>query len=265
MHGFHAESGSNAGTPRGAETPHLYPAADGQVMALQKQVEALREQLRVSETKVAMWEECMQQLLYCMLLSPDMNDMYKTECVALLREALQSVEQIEKVHYVECSFPSVPAEAPHIQLERWTSLDESEWNVRWAPSWSIQVALEGLQYVQFRLMLRLFDFRVSGRLKLRAKPDFSSIVLSFIEMPKLRLRTGCNVSWGAVPLPLQDYLESFVKQEVRNWLSQNIVSPNQLEINPPNFQPKKGLTEEDVEKAIRAVTLARHYSAVNES
>lgn len=92
-------------------------------------------------------------------------------------QALQSVEQIEKVHYVECSFPSVPSEvprttrgtrarfplhlpppspvlrcptqhshpshsqAPYIQLERWTSLDESEWSVRWAPSWSVQATL----------------------------------------------------------------------------------------------------------------------------
>lgn len=107
--------------------------------------------------------------------------------------------------------------------------------------------------------------QISGRVKLRAKADFSSIVLSFHEMPKLRLRTECNVSWGSVPLPLQDYLESVVKQEVRDWLERNIVSPNEFEINPPNFQPKQGLTEEDVEKAIRAVTMARHYSAVNES
>jgi len=225
---------------------------------------ALRTQLRDSESKVAMWEECMQQLIHCMLLSPDMNDMYKTETVEVLREALQSVEQIEKVHYVECSFPSVPSEAPHIQLERWESLADSEWSVRWAPSWSVEVALEGLQYVQFQLMLRLFDFRVQGRLKLRAKSDFSSIVLSFNELPKLRLRTECNVSWGVVPLPLQDYLESVVKQEVSNWLANNVVYPNEYEINPPNFQPKQGITEEDLEKAVRAAVRGRHYSAVNE-
>ena len=165
-----------------------------------------------------------------------------------------------------------------------------------------QVALEGLQYVQFQLMLRLFDFRVcanpagvpsrivhthatkhggvdgfsrtrcaiaprwqvQGRLKLRAKPDFSSIVLSFNELPKLRLRTECNVSWGVVPLPLQDYLESVVKQEVSNWLANNVVYPNEYEINPPNFQPKQGITEEDVMKATRAVVMMRHYSAVND-
>ena len=110
----------------------------------------------------------------------------------------------------------------------------------------------------------VFYSQVSGRIKVRAKSDFSSIVLSFNELPKLRLRTECNVSWGAVPLPLQDYLESVVKQEVSSWLTRNIVFPNEFELNPPNFQPKRGLTEEDVEKAIRAVTLARHYSAVNE-
>jgi hypothetical protein len=106
---------------------------------------------------------------------------------------------------------------------------------------------------------------MSGRLKLRARPDFSSIAMSFLEMPKLRLRTECTVSWGAVPLPLQTYIETVVKQEFGGWLSRNMVSPHELEINPPSFQPKQGLTEEDVEKAIRAVTLARHYSAVHES
>ena len=105
--------------------------------------------------------------------------------------------------------------------------------------------------------------QISGRVKLRAQPNFSSIALSFAEMPKLRIRTECTVSWGVVPLPLQTYIETVLKQEFGSWLSRNMVAPHSLEINPPNFQPKKGLTEADVEKAIRAVTLARHYSAVH--
>ena len=44
--------------------------------------------LQVSEAKIAMWEECMQQLIHCVMLSPDMNDMYKTECSTLLRDTL---------------------------------------------------------------------------------------------------------------------------------------------------------------------------------
>jgi len=67
------------------------------------------------------------------------------------------------VRFVDCSFPSVPSEAPHIQLERWESMQDSEWQVRWAPSWSVQVAVEGSHYLSFSLMLRLYDFRVRPR------------------------------------------------------------------------------------------------------
>ena len=44
-----------------------------------------------------------------------------------------------------------------------------------------------------------------------------------------------------------------------------MVAPNELEINPPSFQPKKDLTEDDVQKAIKAVSLARNYSQLHSS
>jgi len=234
---------------------------DPKVAALRQQVAELQARLRASEAKVAMWEECMQQLMHCVMLSPDMNDMYKDECTRVLRDALTTVEQVQAVRYVECSFPSVPSESPHIQLQRWESLEDSEWVLRWAPSWSVQVAVEGLQYLQFTLMLRLFDFRVSGRMKFRASPDLSTVVFSFVQPPKLRLKTECNVSWGSVALPLQTYIETVVQDEFQRWVRDNVVAPHELTLNPSSFQPKKGLTDADVEKAIRAVTLARELSA----
>ena len=39
---------------------------------------------------------------------------------------------------------------------------------------------------------------------------------------------------------------------------------HEYELKPTSFQPKEGLTEEDVEKARRAVTLARELSALQE-
>jgi hypothetical protein len=199
------------------------------------------------------------------MLSPDMNDMYKTECSTMLRDALKTVEQIQAVRFVDCSFPSVPSEvrtlharritraaralslslslwafacrtrarllarrrglsgvrpaprhrrrpttphgtllpcghaqAPHIQLLRWESMQDSEWQLRWAPSWSVQVAVEGQQYLQFSLTLRLFDLRLSGRMALKMSTDLSAITMSFTQPPKLRLKTECTVSWGSV-------------------------------------------------------------------
>jgi hypothetical protein len=37
----------------------------------------------------------------------------------------------------------------------------------------------------------------------------------------------------------------------------NVVSPHEMTINPESFQPKKGLTDADVKRAIEAVGLAR--------
>ena len=153
----------------------------------------------------------MQQLVHCVLLDPNMNDMYKGECTGMLREALEMIEQIQTVRYVECSFPSVPTEAPHIQLERWDSLADSEWLFRWSPSWSVQVCVDGSQYLAFTLMVRISDFRVSGRMKFRASGDLSTLGMQFVTLPKLRLKVETSVSWGSVPLPLQAYIEAVVQ------------------------------------------------------
>ena len=192
---------------------HSRAASRAQVAGLRQEVARLQLLLQASEAKVAMWEECMQQLVHCVMLSPDMNDIYKTECSTLLRDALTGVEQIQAVRFVDCSFPSVPAEAPHIQLIRWESMQDSEWQLRWAPSWSVQVAVEGQQYVSFSLMLRLYDLRLSGRITLKMSTDLSKITISFKQPPKLRLKTECTVSWGSVPLPLQTYIETVVQDE----------------------------------------------------
>ena len=207
----------------------------------------------------------MQSFLHSVMLSPDMNEMYKDECSTLLRDALKTVEQIQTIKYIDCSFPSVPTEAPHIQLIRWESMQYSEWQVRWAPSWKVQVAVEGLQYLQFTLMLRLFDFRISGRMVFRASNDLSEIKMMFLAQPKMRLKTECSVSWGSVPLPLQTYIETVVQDELKRWTKDNVVTPHEMAIRPQSFQPKKGLNEADVERAIRATQLARQLAAVNMS
>ena len=239
-------------------------AAD-QVAALQAQVRGLQARLRSSEAKVAMWEEACQQLVHCIVLSPDMNEYYSELCTELLTGALSSVEQISQVRFVECSFPSVPNEAPHIQLERWESLADSEWQFRWAPSWSVQVAVEGSQYMTFSLMIRLFDLRVAGRIKVRMSPDLSSIGLMFTQLPKLRLKTECSISLGSVPLPLQTYIESVVQEEFRTWLIENVVTPNEMVLNPEGFQPKDGLTPADYEKAVKAAAMAKSLSRTSSS
>ena len=93
-------------------------------------------------------------------------------------------------------------------------MQDSEWTLRWAPSWSVQVAFEGSHYITFSMIMRLFDFRMSGRMKVRMANDISSVSISFVQPPKLRLKTECSVSWGSVPLPLQTYIETVVQVRV---------------------------------------------------
>ena len=97
------------------------------VHVLQQQVAALRAELADTHVRVGHWEECMRQLANSVMLSPEMNDMYKETCKALLQDALSSVEQVQRVVYVDCSFPSVPAEAPRLSLQKWVGMEHSEY------------------------------------------------------------------------------------------------------------------------------------------
>mgnify|MGYP001494469994 CR=1 FL=1 len=59
------------------------------------QMRRAQAQVRAMEAKVSMWEECMRTLVYCVMLSPEMNDIYKQECVDLLQNTLVGVEQVQ--------------------------------------------------------------------------------------------------------------------------------------------------------------------------
>lgn len=63
----------------------LTSSVKAQIATLRREVAELKERLQVTEAKVAMWEECMQQMVHCVILSPDMNDMYKSECAQILK------------------------------------------------------------------------------------------------------------------------------------------------------------------------------------
>ena len=102
---------------------------------------------------------------------------------------------------------SLVAVVEHPGTRRWSCHTSAEKNPHSRPGRS-QVALEGWYHIQFSLMLRLDQLEVSGRMRFRAKPDFSSIVLSFASLPSFKLRAECTVSWGVVPLPIQEYLQA---------------------------------------------------------
>ena len=62
-------------------------------------------------------------------------------------------------------FPSVRADAPRLQLRRWTSLDDSEWEVAFAPCWTVEACLEGRQFkLPFKLLVRVGAIRIRGEM-----------------------------------------------------------------------------------------------------
>ena len=92
------------------------------------------------------WRACTRDMFNALLLNPRMTVKYELKLASLLEYALRSLDYIENVRYVSCSFPSVASEAPRLALRRWAALDESEWNVTFAPaSWRIEISLEGRQ------------------------------------------------------------------------------------------------------------------------
>ena len=131
----------------------------------------------------------------------------------------------------------------------------------------MQVAVEGTSYyTSFKMQVRLSEFQVVGKLRFRASPNLSTIVLSFLQPPRFRFKTECSAvasSWG-VPLPLHSSIEAVVYEEARNWLSRNVVEPNEYTLKPTNFQPKGGLSDEDLKKAIRAATVAQSIAVAQE-
>eukprot|EP00967_Tisochrysis_lutea_P148998 scaffold285565_cov32-Tisochrysis_lutea.AAC.1 len=176
---------------------------------------------------------------------------YKHECSSLLTQALTNLEQIDRVRYVDCSFPSVPSEAPRLSLDKWNSLSASEWQLRWSPSWSIQVrwladawpkrivshvrnaqcaarlpvqiAVEGSHYVAFRMILRIHSVQLAGTLRVNSTKDLRTIRLSFVEQPQMRMCVDCTIAWGSLPLPLQDYIGDTVVGEFRAWFNKQMV------------------------------------------
>lgn len=277
----HSAQSSRASSAQTSQIAHLLPASpattprspakgdvhadDGDVgsaAALRARVAALEARLQLADARNAMWEECMRALVGSVLLGPEMNQMYRDFASELMSDALGSLEQIQTVRYVECSFPSVPAESPVIKMKHWDSLSASEWSVEWKPSWSMAIALEGSHYVSFKLLVRITDFRIAGSMCVDAAADLSSISISFASMPTFELNVDCSVTWGSLALPIQAYIESTVKEEFARFVEARLVAPNAMTICPSCFQPRSDLSDSDVQKAAQAAALARELTEV---
>ena len=75
--------------------------------------------------------------------------------------------------------------------------------------------------------------------------------MSFLGEPKMSLKSECTVNWGATPLPIQEYITSAIDEYFKTYVRDTMVAPNAYTLEPPSFQPKQGLTDEDVRRALR--------------
>jgi len=189
-------------------------------------MEGLREQVRRLQQECGMLRTLVSDFLMSLALGPDLTKWYAEMFRQLIRKALSGVEAIQNIEYTECSFPSVPSEAPQCELVVWRGLEYSEWDVDWSPnSWWVAVSVSGRQGTflpSFSVVATVSEFHVTGkRLRVALARDCGSVRLSFCEMPVIALSVGTRAVLGSIPLPLQDRIERAISREVdssrRTW------------------------------------------------
>lgn len=206
-----------------------------------------RLERELAEARQANNEWCMaaSSLVNVLLMSPRQNDAYATEVKKILAQALASFE----LKYVDCSFPSTPANAPKVSLVKWHSLDNSEWHLTWAPAWSCEVCVDGSVWTT---LLRVSGVKIDGRLRLSFSSDLTKIALTFADMPTAHVDVSCKVIIGQLPLPIQETMGGLVRDVALRWIRDHLVAPNQIDLT---LAEKKTFSDQDFATAQRAALI----------
>jgi len=214
-----------------------------------------------------MWERLASRLCSVVLLGPQMTEYYKRTLIKEVRLALESVEQVEEVSSLKFSFPVVASEAPQPSLASWSGelSEPMEWDVRWTPaSWDIAVSVKGRHFgLGFSLALRLHHFGVGGRVRVALPEarslDLSKVLFSFLEFPEVDFQVESSVAFGIVPLPVQAQVDTKIRSASAKWLSRHLVEPNAMHLDIAAMRPKRGVSENDLQTAIRDAELAKAW------
>eukprot|EP00928_Gymnodinium_smaydae_P054697 TRINITY_DN38430_c0_g1_i1.p1 TRINITY_DN38430_c0_g1~~TRINITY_DN38430_c0_g1_i1.p1 ORF type:complete len:343 (+),score=69.51 TRINITY_DN38430_c0_g1_i1:110-1138(+) len=236
-----------------------------EVARLEAALRAAEGQLAETEGRRWLWEQLFSSVAALVVLGPASLEFYKRTLITEVRRALESVEQIREVSNLECSFPAVPSEAPRLRLERWNGdlAGPMEWDVAWSPaSWALSLSVSGRQFgLGFTLALRLRRFDLRGRVRVHfpeAKAaDLSKINVSFVSLPEIGFAVECGVACGILPLPVQSQVESTVREAFLGWLSKEVVAPHSMLFNVAALEPKRSLSDSDVQQAILDAQLAK--------
>jgi len=202
------------------------------------------------------WEQMCSDMLCSLALTPSMSAWYAELVNDLLTSALETAENVQKVNFVQCSFPCVQKEQPKLKVLRWDGMKYGEFELIWTPSsWWIAASLQASLGCQLIVTLRSLSIR--GIVRTALSYDCSALRFSFCSMPKLTMKASSQIVVGSVPLPVQDWTERLIIRKIHEIVRRYLVESERVIIlrRPYNLS----LTDEDfvaAEKAaMRAVSI----------
>jgi len=172
--------------------------------------------------------------------------------------------------YVKCSFPSIPSDAPQLQLLSWTSLEASQWTVSFAPSWRMEMCLEGrAALVPFKLLVRVSTMTIQGEMSLSFPSDMGHVLLSFAAMPKLEMAIDSEISLDvgvSLGLPVGRAAASLIRHEIHKWIASHAVAPHAMKIKrTPPTDPAAAAADAAATAAAAAPAAAQETSKPEET
>lgn len=176
-----------------------------ELVALRAELTAAQGKLVAAEAKLGHWRSAAREFTHASCFGPLACQYYKETMTALLTESLLQVEGVESVRWVSCSFPSVPAHAPQMELTAWRGLGaDSLWDVSWEPPWAVEVCVDGTNgWISCTAMLRLRDLVLRGQLGLTFTPAMTEATVSFPSDPTIELdvRHPSSIRLDTCPSP----------------------------------------------------------------
>ncbi|KAJ1458717.1 hypothetical protein M885DRAFT_512507 [Pelagophyceae sp. CCMP2097] len=220
--------------------------------------------LKRSKETIGAWERAASTVANALTLSPMRNAAYTRYARLVLTEAIGKLDFVEKLKWIDCSFPATAQNAPELFLESWKSLADSEWKVRWRPQWTCAVSVDAKSLVRCCLHLAISNVSVVGRLKVVMSDDLSEVQASFVHAPDVRLKAACAVTLAAqlqlssstLGEQIEAAFEARVKAEFEAHLERTMVAPKFLKITIAELKRPPNLSAKDLQAAQEAALQA---------
>ena len=119
--------------------------------------------------------------------------------------------------------------------------------------------------IPFTLLVRVAKMSLAGTLLVAAEPDLSSAQVCFADEPTVEVDVTVEVTAGMFPLPLQDTVSGLIRDALSGYVRDYLVAPAQTEVAIlGKLTERLGVTDEEYERAERAVDAARAIAAATE-